>query len=143
LERVIEERRREAERALKSVRRFASCVKRRLGRVAVVVFGSYARGDFNAWSDIDVFIVVDKDLPRNPLERLNLLEECIREEPLIEPMIMTVKEAMQNLAKHNPLIIDVVRNGIVIIDDLNIIEKMRETFKVHKRKTFESYDRKY
>jgi len=42
-----------------------------MGRVKLalaLVYGSYARGDFNEWSDIDVLLVVEDNLPRNPLE---------------------------------------------------------------------------
>jgi len=38
----------------------------------VIVIGSYARGDFNLWSDVDVLLIAD--FRGNPLERLKSLD---------------------------------------------------------------------
>ena len=43
------------------------------GALRAVVFGSYARGVADAWSDLDLAVVIDTDLPR--FERGRLLEE--------------------------------------------------------------------
>ena len=40
------------------------------------VIGSVARGDFNDASDIDV-VIIARNLPKNPLERMKLLYENI------------------------------------------------------------------
>ena len=42
------------------------------GALRAVVFGSYARGVADAWSDLDLAVVIDTGLPR--LERSRLLE---------------------------------------------------------------------
>ncbi len=30
-----------------------------MGKTTLILFGSYARGDFNLWSDIDIIIISD------------------------------------------------------------------------------------
>ena len=40
----------------------------------------------------------------------------------IEPIIITKTEFQNGLKKQNPLIIEAIKAGIVIVDDLNIIK---------------------
>ena len=54
---ILERRRRERERVIGLLRAYAGELRRALGRVTVILFGSYARGDFNVWSDVDVIVV--------------------------------------------------------------------------------------
>lgn len=37
-------------------------------KVSAILIGSYARGDFNKWSDVDVLLIAE--FAGNPLERL-------------------------------------------------------------------------
>ncbi|NPA05329.1 MAG: nucleotidyltransferase domain-containing protein [Crenarchaeota archaeon] len=104
--------------------RFARCVAGRLGRVTVVLYGSYARGDFNEWSDVDVLVVAE-GLPRNPLRRLDLVEECMREALLVEPVLVTPGEFESMLSKGNPLILDAVEHGVVLRDDLGLFRRVK------------------
>ena len=46
-----------------------------------VLHGSYARGDFGEWSNVDVLVVVKGPLPKSPLKRLDLVEECLARGP--------------------------------------------------------------
>ncbi len=125
MERVIEERLRERRRGIEAARRFAECVKRLLGRVAVVVFGSYARGDFNEWSDVDVLVATERGLPRSPLERLGILEECLREAPIVEPIVLTLGEFRRLLSKRNPLALEAVERGLVLVDEVGFARLLR------------------
>ncbi|MDQ6840088.1 MAG: nucleotidyltransferase domain-containing protein, partial [Actinomycetota bacterium] len=70
--RVVDRRRGEQAAAFDIARRFAASLGAEIRLVAVVVFGSYARGDFNTWSDIDVLVVCDQ-LPADTRERSELL----------------------------------------------------------------------
>jgi hypothetical protein len=78
---------------------------------AVAVFGSVARGDFNAWSDIDVLVVAD-DLPERWLDRLGLLAE--RAPAGVSAMAWTSAEWAQELARHNPIAAEVLDTGVII-----------------------------
>ncbi len=69
---IVERRRGEQAAAFDVARRFAATLAAEVPLVAAVVFGSYARGDFNTWSDIDVLVVSDQ-LPADTRERSELL----------------------------------------------------------------------
>lgn len=113
---VAERRLRRAEWALSKAREFAECVRRVLGdRASVTLFGSYARGDFNEWSDIDVLIVVDGELPKKPTDRVDAVLPCVIEvEAPIEPLIVTREEHEKLKERRNPAILDAITSGIPI-----------------------------
>jgi predicted nucleotidyltransferase len=113
MERVIEERRVERERALNTARRFIECVEGRLKPALALVYGSYARGDFNEWSDIDVLLVVEDNLPWNPLKRLELVEECLLQAPGVEPLILSTSE-LDRLLEKNQLIKKIIEEGVIL-----------------------------
>ncbi len=94
---AVEERRRARQLALERARRFAKCVEKVVAKpLDAVVFGSYARGDFGEWSDIDLLIIAE-GLPKNLLERLKLAEKCLSEAPDIEPLILEPDEVASRL----------------------------------------------
>lgn len=49
---------------------YISKLKGKLSIDQIILFGSYAKGDANKWSDIDLYIV-SKDLPENELKGNN------------------------------------------------------------------------
>ncbi len=75
------------------------------------MFGSYARGDFNEWSDVDVLIVAER-LPRRPLDRLRAVEECLNRYPHVEPIIVTPEELERMRRRRDPIAIEVEMRGI-------------------------------
>jgi predicted nucleotidyltransferase len=117
LEKIIEERMRKADQALGKARDFIECVKRIFNNIDLaILFGSYARGDFNEWSDIDILVVVGDELPRNPVERIDIVIPCIvAVEASIEPLIISREEYENLKRKRNPAIIDAINNGVPII----------------------------
>jgi len=119
MEGVIEYRRRLREEAIRKAQVFAECVGR-VGRVTVIVFGSYARGDFNVWSDIDVLVVTDTPLSSNPLRRLDMIEDCLLATSGIEPVILTVEEFKSRLRKRDPVAIEAVEKGVTVVDELDL-----------------------
>jgi len=69
---IVERRRGEQAAAFDLARRFAAALAAEVPVAAAVVFGSYARGDFNTWSDIDVLVISDQ-LPEDSRDRSDLL----------------------------------------------------------------------
>ena len=122
---VIEERLREREKAFEEAKSFAVCVSRKLGKVTAILFGSFARGDFNDWSDIDVLIVAE-NLPKNPLERLGLVDECLRLFPRVEPIIITVDEFARRKDR-DPAVKEATQLGIVLVDELELSKTFLNT----------------
>jgi len=118
LEKVIERRLRERERALERARVVAECVASRLGRVVAIVFGSYARGDFNEWSDIDLLVVCERSLPRSPLERLDMVEECLAMGPGVELVLMSIDELRRHAARGNPLVVEALERGVEVVNTM-------------------------
>ena len=116
MEKVVEERLGEWKRALREARVFAECAAERLAPAAVILYGSFARGDFNEWSDIDVLVVTGRRLPRNPLRRLEPIDECLRLSPRVEPLVLTLEELERSLEKRNPAVVEAVERGILLAD---------------------------
>ena len=58
--------------SLPELARRAAGPLRAAGATRAIAFGSYARGVADAWSDLDLAVVLDTDLPK--LERSRLLE---------------------------------------------------------------------
>jgi len=117
--RIIEERLNIRERAIQEAREFAICASEKLGEITAVLFGSYARGDFNEWSDIDV-LVVAKNLPKNPLQRLSLIDECVRRFPRVEVVIVTIEE-FTKMRNKNPAIMEATQKGVTLIDGVGLL----------------------
>ena len=116
VEKIISERLRERERALSEAMEFAKCVKGKLGRVTVILYGSYARGDFNEWSDIDVLIIAEQ-LPENPIERLSLIEDCMARVAGVEPLLLTLN-MIRKMRGKNLAVREALEKGVVLLDDL-------------------------
>ncbi|MEM1526542.1 MAG: nucleotidyltransferase domain-containing protein [Ignisphaera sp.] len=116
MEKAIEKRLSRAEWALSKAKEFAQCVKKIFDvTTSVILFGSYARGDFNEWSDIDILIVVRGDLPKKPMDRIDMVMPCIISVGApIEPLIITREEFEKLKKKRNPAIEDAIRNGVPI-----------------------------
>lgn len=117
---IIKERMRRRDLYVKNAHTFAECVIRKLANSTILIYGSISRGDFNEWSDIDILIITQEKIPQKPTERLEMIHECIKENPLIEPVIITLSELHKLLNKKNPLIIEALEKGIVLIDRLGL-----------------------
>lgn len=115
LERIIERRRALRDRAIEVARQFAECASSKLGEIVAVLHGSYARGDFGEWSDVDVLVVVRGSLPKSPIERLGLVEDCLAKAPEVEPVIITSEEFKALLRKNNPLVTSALKEGVPLI----------------------------
>ena len=72
------------------LREFVERVTRRLGRCAVLLFGSRARGDNLSYSDFDVAVVVEK-----VEDRISLIEELRSLKPRGLPLDLIVLEVVE------------------------------------------------
>lgn len=102
-------RRRAARRALLSeARAYAAALDPGLDVRAVVVFGSVARGDFNAGSDIDVLIVAE-GLPEGPVACMAALG------PLpggVEPIAWSLRDWRVQCARRDPIAVEALVHGV-------------------------------
>lgn len=99
--------------ALARVERTASRLAGRLGRVTVLLHGSYARGDFNLWSDIDVIVVSDAFKGVRVLDRYDMVASLL--EPSVEPVLVTPGEFEGMLSK--PSWRQALARGVVVVRD--------------------------
>lgn len=87
------------------------------GAVKVVLFGSVARGDYSASSDIDL-LVVKETSERLPARVAEALGPCWAADPPlpVEPLVYTPGELRRLVADENPLVLEALREGRVLHD---------------------------
>ncbi|MDP9343790.1 MAG: nucleotidyltransferase domain-containing protein [Actinomycetota bacterium] len=93
------------------------CARRLSARLpvrAAYVAGSVARGDFNVRNDIDVVIVADNLPERVPARMAVLVADA---PPPVQPVGFTPEEFEQARARRNPLVIEALERGVVLIED--------------------------
>ena len=115
LDDVIRKRGAEGERVINELRDYAAKLRGRFGRLTVILYGSYARGDFNLWSDVDVLIISGHFRGTDFVTRCVELNDA---PPKLEPICWTPEEAFKALAK--PWWREVLKHHVVIIDDYKI-----------------------
>jgi predicted nucleotidyltransferase len=109
--RVIQGRMAEQRALVGRAERFAGALDQGMGVLAVVVFGSVARGDFNLWSDVDVLVVV-----REAGEQLvDRVRSTGREIGLVEPVVWTSDQLQSGLERQDPIAVESVERGIWLV----------------------------
>jgi predicted nucleotidyltransferase len=81
---------------------------------AVVLFGSYARNQFNEESDVDVLVLIDDVRPG---ERDRIIDATVRRSTgdiLLAPLILTAAELDALRAREMLIAQDIDREGIVL-----------------------------
>jgi predicted nucleotidyltransferase len=111
---IVARRRAEREGLIDLGREYARRLSARLAVRAAYVAGSVARGDFNVWSDVDVVIVAD-DLPERVPDRMAVL--MADAPPRVQPVGFTPAEFERARARRNPLVIEALERGVVLIED--------------------------
>ena len=115
---VVARRRRERRAGLQEARAFAADLDPELDIAAVVVVGSFARGDFHSDSDVDV-LVVATNLPEGYLRRLEALDwprpGCTSR---VEPVVWTPHEFRSLRAKSDPIAVEATTTGVVVQGEL-------------------------
>ena len=120
LRRVLRERRKIQEEVLTTACRFVEKLHKRLGRVTVILHGSYARGDFNLWSDVDLIVISDAFRNIPPLRRYDLVMEYTP--PKFELKLWTSGEAYTQLSK--PWWREALRHRIILADDYDLLRQL-------------------
>ena len=78
----------------------------------VIAFGSVARGDSDEWSDLDLIIVADTARPF--LERFKDFAGIYDVWARLDLLIYTPAEFERMIAEENPLVLDAIREGVVL-----------------------------
>ena len=115
-EEVIKERKSIVDKVIKEATEFSNVIRKVIGKVTLIIYGSYARGDFNLWSDVDVILISEYFTNIDFLKRYDIISKFIPEN--FEVKIWTLQEAKRNLSK--PWWKEALRNRIVIVDDYGL-----------------------
>lgn len=99
--------------SLADLARIASVPLRAAGVKRAVAFGSYARGVADAWSDLDLVIVMETDLPR--LERVRLLDDLYDTLPVsLDILVYTPAEFERGVKAGLDVFAAIASEGITI-----------------------------
>ncbi len=91
-------------------------VKSTVPNAKVILYGSYARGDFTADSDLDILILLDKDVITREDEKMvkyPLYDIEFETGKKISPLVLT-KSDWESRHKITPFYENVERDGIVL-----------------------------
>lgn len=94
-------------------------VAERVELCAAAVFGSVARGDFNASSDVDLLVVAE-GLPCDYWERLNALGVPPAR---VESVVWTPQEWRHQHQRGNPIALEAVRDGLWLVGDADLLRR--------------------
>lgn len=79
-----------------------------------ILFGSCARGDADAYSDIDLIVIKRTD--KRFLDRLEEVIKAIDPDFALDVLVYTPEEFERMLAEENPLLTNAVEHGKVIYE---------------------------
>ena len=96
--------------------------------VKVILFGSYAKGETNEFSDVDVLVVHSHEDPNRALKEVAdaALETALQFDVPLEPIAMTIHEYSQK----SLFTLEVNRSGIIIYS-VNPNDEAKELAKEH------------
>jgi predicted nucleotidyltransferase len=98
---------------------------------SVILFGSYAKGTAQRYSDIDVLIIPNRKfanwMERRDLE-IELRKRLYRTIGQVSPKVGSIEELEAALEALNPLILNILDSGITLYDD-GTFAKLKEHFK--------------
>jgi len=117
-----------------AINEFVEACKEKFGEdlISIVLFGSYARGNFKESSDVDL-LVIAKNLPGNVFERDKLIEEIVwnilkRRHIKISPILVEPEEIKIHAKWPNPLFYGILL-GYRILFGNEFFEKVMKVVK--------------
>ncbi len=97
---------------------------------SVILFGSYAQGTAQTYSDIDILIILNRKFThwteRNDLE-IELRKRLYRTIGQVSPKTASIEELEMALENLNPLILNIIYSGITLFDN-GTFAKLKERF---------------
>lgn len=94
------------------IERYKNVLVEKLKPKKIILFGSFARGDFSEGSDIDLIVVGGWN--ESFLDRIKVLLELNVENLPLEPLGYTEEEFDRMIREENPFILNVLNEGIVL-----------------------------
>lgn len=98
---------------------------------SIILFGSYAKGTAQTYSDIDILIILSRKfanwMERSDLE-IELRKRLYRTVGQVSPKVGSSEELEAALEALNPVILNILDSGITLYDDGAFV-KLKEHFK--------------
>ena len=104
-------------------KRLKEYAERALEKGAIVVFliGSLARGDYTAFSDVNVVIIVRDDYPKKLPDRISdFIDPTLPVD--VEPRVCTLSEFLKMAQNKERIIREIEKYGIVLAGDVSFVK---------------------
>ena len=96
------------------------------GAYAVILIGSLARGDYTAFSDADLVIIVGQTY-RKPVERIkDYLDPSLSID--IEPRVYTIDELLRMAREKRRIVREILEHGILLAGNDDILKMIKECY---------------
>ena len=102
--------------------------------VALILYGSFVRGEYSKYSDIDILIVTEnKDRVREGVYDI-AYDVDLKYDVLLSLLFLTPDEVEALIRKGSPFIEDIILEGVILYDRDKTFERIRErALKVEQR----------
>lgn len=101
-------------KANKIVKRFINLIVKKFNLKKIIIFGSFARGDYHKGSDLDLIIVGEfKD---RFIDRIGKIIELNDSDLEIDVMVYTEEEFQKMIKERRPFIEQALEEGIVVYE---------------------------
>lgn len=105
--------------------------------ISLILFGSVARGTAQESSDLDLLVILEQ-VPRSLRERRRILLEVWERERVVKGLPASewnlVVKSPDEAQSHSPLYLDIVEDGIILLDRgrffEQILDEMRERMRI-------------
>ena len=98
----------------KIVKRFINLIIKKFNLKKIIIFGSFARGDYHKGSDLDLIIV--GEFKERFIDRIGKIIELNDSDLEIEAMVYTEEEFQKMIKEKRPFIEQVLKEGIVVYE---------------------------
>ncbi len=101
-------------KANKIVKRFINLIIKKFNLKKIIIFGSFARGDYHKESDLDLVIV--GEFKERFIDRIGKIIELNDSDLEIDVMVYTEEEFQKMIQERRPFIEQVLEEGIVVYE---------------------------
>ena len=98
----------------KIVKRFINLIIKKFNLKKIIIFGSFARGDYHKGSDLDLVIV--GEFKERFIDRIGKIIELNESDLEIDAMVYTEEEFQKMIKERRPFIEQALEEGIVVYE---------------------------
>ena len=98
----------------KIVKRFINLIIKKFNLKKIIIFGSFARGDYHKGSDLDLIIV--GEFKERFIDRIGKILELNNSDLEIDVMVYTEEEFKKMIQERRPFIQQALEEGIVVYE---------------------------